>query len=995
MSASQAKKQKSPSERQAELRFDVLVENLPSGILFEDEDRHIVYVNERLCELFSNPGCGEWVVGNHWDDARDWIETNVIDSAALIEKMERLPAERLRSRGHQFSLRDGREIEFDYQPIFEGEVFRGSMWRFMDITPMRRAQRGLEQRTILLETLHTISLRLIDQLNVADVLRTIVDGALRLMQTEHAYVNLREADGETMVLRVARGNFTHSLNKSLRRHEGVAGVIWATGKPLVLQNYEEWEGRLVRFPRGLIYATAGVPLWSNGEIVGTLGVGYAEPERRISDEEVELLVRLGEVGSLALNNALLYARAQDELRLRERYERELRRSEALNHTILDTIEDGYYEIDSSGRLKAVNHALARILGYSREEMVGTLFTRYLEARAGVLMQQALAEIEKQGKPVQSLEFAAYARSGAACIIDLSAAPVYEDGVLTGLRGIVRDVTIRKAIEAALRDSEETYRSLIAAIGGGVLLQDEQGRVTAYNQGFKQMLGFGEATILPVDPHEWIHRFTDESGSPLPVEKLPFEITRTTGAACPNTIVGVADEDGRAARWLLIHSQPIFQTEGESTVAAVVSSFSDITESKLAERAASKRAEQLATLQQIDLELAGVLDVEHVAGLALETAVRLSGASTGFLALAHGDVMHVVRAVGAYAALTGSVGERLLLSKRGIVGRVLRQGKAEYIADVAADPDYLPQVEGTRAQISLPLVTREQIIGVLNLETSDPERYTAESFEFLKLLAGRIVTALDNARLYSDKRQQLDELQRMHDQLSELEQLKTQMIRVASHDLRSPLGVLRAYLALLLEDMGADAEKFRLYFDPMSRALDRMQQMTTDVLSLERIHSAQAKEWEPVDLRALVEQVFADQRAASQAKGLDYTLEIVPDRATISGEPLQLYEAISNLIGNAIKYTPPGGSISIRLDQSKDRVRFEVRDSGMGVPDEHKPKLFQPFYRVKNSETQHIDGTGLGLYLVRQIIQRHGGTMIFNSQHGKGSTFGFELSALVK
>ena len=109
-----------------------------------------------------------------------------------------------------------------------------------------------------------------------------------------------------------------------------------------------------------------------------------------------------------------------------------------------------------------------------------------------------------------------------------------------------------------------------------------------------------------------------------------------------------------------------------------------------------------------------------------------------------------------------------------------------------------------------------------------------------------------------------------------------------------------------------------------------------------------------------------------------------------GDPVQLYEAASNLINNGIKYTPEGGSVTVRLYATDKSAVFEVEDTGIGVPEEFRTGLFKPFYRVKTNETKDIDGTGLGLYLVKGIVERHGGQMRFQTEHGKGSIFGFEL-----
>jgi signal transduction histidine kinase len=111
---------------------------------------------------------------------------------------------------------------------------------------------------------------------------------------------------------------------------------------------------------------------------------------------------------------------------------------------------------------------------------------------------------------------------------------------------------------------------------------------------------------------------------------------------------------------------------------------------------------------------------------------------------------------------------------------------------------------------------------------------------------------------------------------------------------------------------------------------------------------------------------------------------------VEGDPLQLEEALNNLIHNAIKYTPDEGSITVSISRYEELVTFRVRDTGYGIPESQQERLFQPFFRVRTQETKAIEGTGLGLHLVKNIVTRHNGHMFFQSVRGEGSTFGFDL-----
>ncbi len=238
------------------------------------------------------------------------------------------------------------------------------------------------------------------------------------------------------------------------------------------------------------------------------------------------------------------------------------------------------------------------------------------------------------------------------------------------------------------------------------------------------------------------------------------------------------------------------------------------------------------------------------------------------------------------------------------------------------------------------------------------------------------------------------LQELYTQVSNLEQLKTDMIRLASHDLRNPIGIINGYVQLLQADL-ADVigEEHMDFINQVGIAAIRMDEIATNILSLERIHQlAQSGYDEEVDLCTLAERAISDHHAHARERGLSLVLEVDKSDTLIfvKGDDKQLYEVLANYMTNAIKYTPSGGKITVRLGIAHGLVSLTVQDTGYGIPEDQQSKIFQPFFRAKSQATAHIDGVGLGLHLVKNIIARHKGTVIFESVYGSGSTFGFSL-----
>lgn len=175
-----------------------------------------------------------------------------------------------------------------------------------------------------------------------------------------------------------------------------------------------------------------------------------------------------------------------------------------------------------------------------------------------------------------------------------------------------------------------------------------------------------------------------------------------------------------------------------------------------------------------------------------------------------------------------------------------------------------------------------------------------------------------------------------------------------------------------------------------QGLDRIDRLTTDFLSLERLQSAKELPRDEVDIGLLVGKAVYDARDMAQRKELTLDAQLPPEALLVIGSETDLYEAIVNLIGNGLKYTPRGGRVHVRLTEGNGYAVFVVEDTGIGIPAEYHERLFQSFFRVKTQETRDIPGTGLGLHLVKKIVDRHRGQIVFRSEHGQGSVFGFTV-----
>lgn len=226
----------------------------------------------------------------------------------------------------------------------------------------------------------------------------------------------------------------------------------------------------------------------------------------------------------------------------------------------------------------------------------------------------------------------------------------------------------------------------------------------------------------------------------------------------------------------------------------------------------------------------------------------------------------------------------------------------------------------------------------------------------------------------------------------INQLKNEFLATASHDLKNPIFTVMGYSDLIqrvgpLNEMQAD------FLRRIRNSAQQMQDLVLNLLEIARLEMETDLKKERVNLSALLKEIFEEFEAQGQAKQHQMSLELPEKEISVFGDRMRLQQVARNLLGNAIKYTPNGGHIWVNAHLTNGKVRVDVRDTGIGIPEEALPHLFQKFYRVHTDATQDIEGNGLGLAIVKAIVEQHGGTITVESKEGEGSCFSFTLSLL--
>jgi PAS domain S-box-containing protein len=568
----------------------------------------------------------------------------------------------------------------------------------------------------------------------------------------------------------------------------------------------------------------------------------------------------------------------------------------------------------------------------------------------------------------------------------------------GITGVVQDITVRKNAEDSLRQSEEVLRALANTIPQLAWMADPDGAMVWFNERWyeytgttaEQSTGWGweavhDPAVLPAVLEHW-HESV-RTGEPFEME---FPIRGADGEYrwFLTRVNAVRDRHGHVVRWF-----------GTNT---------DVDQVKRAEQALREESHVLELLNDTGSALASARDLRALLQTATDAATGVCGARFGAFFYYGKDrkeslfTLHTVS--GATPAVFDSFAEP---GASALFAPPLPDEGVIRSDDLAADPRYrgtnpqfgLASGHPIRSYLAVPVVARSgEVLGSMFFGHPEAHVFTERSERIVGSIAAQAAVAIDNTRLYeaaqaaAEERKVLLESERMaRAEAERTSQMKDEFLATLSHELRTPLSAILGW-AQVLRRGSRDQADLQRGLQTIERNARAQAQLIEDLLDMSRITSGKVL----LDMQTLAPSAFLDAaietvRPAADAKNIRIDKHYDPSPGLVAGDPARLQQVIWNLLSNAIKFTPRDGRVEIGLGHREGHVEITVRDSGIGIRPEFITHVFERFRQADASTTRHHGGLGLGLSIVKHLIEQHGGTVrVASAGEGQGATFTIEL-----
>ena len=634
--------------------------------------------------------------------------------------------------------------------------------------------------------------------------------------------------------------------------------------------------------------------------------------------------------------------------------------------IVESSDEAIISTDLDGIITSWNPSAERLYGYSAREAIGKPNALIIPADR----REEEAETRRRvlgGHSVPRYETVRVRKDGVRIDMSLGASPLRDpDGRIVGVSKISCDISDEKRADRIQAESLAVARRLAAIVEStddAIIGLDLEGAIRAWNRAAEQMYGYAvdEAVGKPITITLPPERQQEEAGF-LDRIKRGERIAGLETVRCRR---------GGACFPVSLTISPIYDEHGAVVGASKIAR--DITEPKRA-------LERAAFLTEASAVLAGSLEYETtlkaVANLAVPTIADWCAVDI----LAEDDTLErvaVAHVDPAKLELTRTIRARYEDANAPFSPRyVVRTGTPALVKEIS------DRSLGLRSYIVVPLMAHGRPLGALTFATAQSGRlYTEDDFRFAQELAFRVALAVENARAYQEART--------------ANQLKDEFLATLSHELRTPLNAILGYTRLLQSGM-IGPEKQSQALVTVERNATALTQIVEDILDVSRIISGKIRlNIQPVDVSDVVKNAVETMTPAADAKQIRVQTILDSGAGPISGDPDRLQQVVWNLVSNAVKFTPKQGIVQVRVERINSHVEIVVSDTGIGIAPDFLPHIFERFRQEDSGPTRAHGGIGLGLAIVRHLVELHGGTIhVASGGKDQGTTFRVRLPLMI-
>jgi PAS domain S-box-containing protein len=698
----------------------------------------------------------------------------------------------------------------------------------------------------------------------------------------------------------------------------------------------------------------------------------------------------------------------------------LRESEARLRRLLERIQDGVL-ILHDGRLAYANAAFAAMAGDSRESLAGADFREFVPVEDREGLTERYRRWEESQAQAGGFETRLLTRTGELRVVSVRAGSVEFEG-RRSVVATIRDITRERRMEQEVKAHAERLAAINEIANAVNLSLTIEDIFAVAAEEIRRLMPFDRLTIGLIDDDgvgvevvavglkarrqrarlvreqvAWAFRrptaWCEASDEPEPqhVRELMAEADVKAVASVP--LVSKERVIGSLSLGRL-RAQP-FATLDLAVLEPVTRHIAIALDNARLIEAVRRRSHEFESLLEIGRGILERLDLAELLPLVTRSVNEVMATQHCMLMLRKGDSLEVAAQEGLEPEVLGHL--RRLRLGQSLTGWVAREGRPLAISELQDDPRAefkdVAHRHGYRSYMGVPLRRGAETLGTLEVVTKEPRRFSPEEQELMAAFAAQAAVALENARLFEEVKSHALILGEANKRLEELDRLRQQYLRNVSHEFRTPLTVIKGYAEYLIDAGAPDEHGLKDVMRVVVESCDRVIDMVDTLIEVSRVEEGAAErtlQVQRLDLREVASASLDPLRHAATKKGIELLTEFPAEPLDLHGDGGLLHQVVRKLVDNAVKYSPQGGRVVVRARAEGEELALEVQDQGIGIPPEHLPRIFEKFYMVDGGIARRVGGTGVGLYLVREIVRLHRGSVEVVSRPGQGSVFRVRL-----